>query len=69
MEPYARRLLPALALPLDLPLPAGDVVRTAAGQGRTSISLIDVPGGTADVVPVRDAEPGGGLAVRYADRR
>jgi len=43
------------ALPLDLPLPQGGTVRSVAEQGRTSVSLIDVPGGLDDIVRVRDA--------------
>lgn len=42
------------ALPLDLPLPPGGVVRTVAEQGRTSVSLLSVPGGAGDLVRVRD---------------
>jgi len=53
------------ALPLDLPLPPGGVVRTVAEQGRTSVSLIDVPGGAADLVRVRDEVVQGLVDVGY----
>lgn len=56
---------PGTALPLDLPLPPGGVVRTVAEQGRTSVSLIDVPGGAQDIVRVRDEVVQGLVDVGY----
>lgn len=56
---------PGTALPLDLPLPPGGVVRTVAEQGRTSVSLLDVPGGVPDIVRVRDEVVQGLVDVGY----
>lgn len=54
-----------LALPLDLPLPPGGAVRAVAEQGRTSVSLVDVPGGATDLVRVRDEVVQGLVRVGY----